>query len=233
MDKYAIIVAGGSGSRMGGNLPKQFMLLNGKPVVLHTIERFLSLSFPVEIILILPSAYREYWKDYCFENKVKFRHILVSGGITRFHSVKNALKHVPSGAVVAIHDGVRPFVSPEFLERLFALGQEKGAVIPMVGAVDSMRVKTTQKEGEKPDGEEYIPVERENYFLVQTPQVFQSEIILDAYKQAFVPSFTDDASVVEKMGCKIYVTDGNRHNIKLTHTEDMLLAEALMALLEF
>ena len=230
MDKYAIIVAGGSGSRMGGDLPKQFMLLDGKPIVLHTIERFLSLSFPVEIILILPPAYKEYWKDYCFENKVSFRHTLVSGGITRFHSVKNALKYVPSGAVVAIHDGVRPFVSPEFLERLFTLGQEKGAVIPMVGAVDSMRVKTVQKERENRDDQEYIPVERENYFLVQTPQVFQSDIILDAYKQAFMPSFTDDASVVEKMGCKIYVTDGSRYNIKLTHTEDMLLAEAIMAL---
>ena len=230
MDKYAIIVAGGSGSRMGGDLPKQFLLLDGKPVVLHTIERFLSLSFPVEIILILPPAYREYWKDYCFENKVSFRHTLVSGGITRFHSVKNALKYVPSGAVVAIHDGVRPFVSSEFLERLFTLGQEKGAVIPMVGAVDSMRVKTMQKETENHDCQEYMPVERENYFLVQTPQVFQSDIILDAYKQAFVPSFTDDASVVEKMGCKISVTDGSRYNIKLTHTEDMLLAEAIMAL---
>ena len=230
MERYAIIVAGGSGSRMGSDVPKQFMLLNGKPIVLHTIERFLSLPFPVEIILILPTAYREYWKNYCFDNGVNFRHILVSGGITRFHSVKNALKYVPVGAVVAVHDGVRPFVSENFLERLFILGEEKGAVIPMVEAVDSMRFKSEQKGEYSAVDSEYIPVNRENYFFVQTPQVFQSDVLLDAYKQTFIPSFTDDASVVEKMGYKVSVTEGSRYNIKLTHTEDMLLAEAIMSL---
>ena len=231
MDRYAIIVAGGSGSRMGGDLPKQFMLLEGKPVVLHTIERFLLLPFPVEIVLILPSAYREYWKDYCFENNLRFKHTLVSGGITRFHSVKNALKYIPRGAVVAVHDGVRPFIAESFLERLFTLGEEVGAVVPAVKPVDSIRMKCAQDiEKDTTDSTEYVQVDREQYLLVQTPQVFRSDILLDAYEQAFIPSFTDDASVVEKMGCKISITDGLRHNIKLTQTEDMVLAEAIMPL---
>ena len=235
MERYAIIVAGGSGSRMGGSLPKQFMMLDGKPIILRTIERFLSLSFPVNIVLILPAAYREYWKRYCFENNITLRHTLVSGGITRYHSVKNAMKYIPKDAVVAVHDGVRPFVSNDFLERMFLLGEELGAVIPVIKAVDSMRM----------EGEEQISVaetedirtvggmvEREHYVFIQTPQVFRSNILLDAYRQAFIPSFTDDASVVERNGNKIFTAAGSSINIKITRAEDMLLAEAILATLE-
>jgi 4-diphosphocytidyl-2-methyl-D-erithritol synthase len=236
MDRYAIIVAGGSGSRMGGDIPKQFMLLNGKPIILHTIEQFLALSSPVNTIVILPKAYREYWKEYCFKNGITFRHTLVSGGITRFHSVKNAMKYIPKGAVVAVHDGVRPFVSKSFLERMFLLGEEFGAVVPVVKAVDSMRTVADEKvvatigaEGVQPAGE---IVEREGYVFIQTPQLFHSDILIKAYQQAFIPAFTDDASVVERCGNKIFTTVGSRINIKLTQTEDMLLAEAILSLIQ-
>ena len=218
MNRYVIIVAGGSGSRMGGDLPKQFMTLGDKSVVLWTIERFLALSFPVSIILILPSAYIEYWKDYCAKNGLTFHHTLVSGGVTRFDSVKNALEYVPEGAVVAVHDGVRPFVSRSFLEKMFTLGEESGAVVPVIKPVDSMRMLDATR------------VDRDKYVFVQTPQVFHSDILLKAYEQTFVPEFTDDASVVEGSGNKILFTSGNRINIKLTQAEDMSLAEAIHSL---
>ena len=236
MDRYAIIVAGGSGSRMGGDIPKQFMLLDGKPVILRTIEQFLSLSSPVNIIVILPKAYREYWKEYCFENGVTFRYTLVSGGITRYHSVKNAMKYIPNGAVVAVHDGVRPFVSRSFLERMFLLGEEFGAVVPVVKPVDSMRTVLDEEEPETNGAEDIRPagesVERENYVFIQTPQVFHSDILSKAYRQAFIPAFTDDASVVERCGNKIFTAAGSRMNIKITQAEDMLLAEAILSLIQ-
>ena len=224
MEKYyAIIVAGGTGSRMGGNLPKQFMMLGDKPIIVHTIERFLSLSFPVEIILVLPSAYREYWKDYCFENNITFPHTLVSGGITRFHSVKNALKYLPADVVVAVHDGVRPFVRKEFLEKMYRLGEEKGAVTPVLKPTDSLRRKC-------PENKEYsVPVVRDEYLLLQTPQVFHSKILINAYEQAYSPAFTDDVSVVQKRGNEILFTPGNRLNIKITNSEDMLLAQGIFS----
>jgi len=222
MDKkcYAVIVAGGTGSRMGGSIAKQFLDLGGKPVILHAVEAFLSLSFPVEIILVLPSSYREYWKDMCAERNLTFSHILVSGGITRFHSVKNALKYVSKDAVVAIHDGVRPFVSKDFLESLYELAEEKEAVVPVIKGVDSMRMLTG-------DGKSVF-VNRDKYVTVQTPQVFKSDIILDAYKQAYSPLFTDDASVVESTGRGVFLTEGNAYNIKITKPEDLVLAQAIL-----
>ena len=232
MDRYAIIVAGGSGSRMGGDLPKQFMMLNGKPIILRTIELFLSLPFPVNIVLILPKTYKEYWKEYCFENGITFRHTLVSGGITRFHSVQNAMKYIPEGAVVAVHDGVRPFVSPGFLERMFLLGEELGAVVPVIKPVDSMRMvgeEQRAKGGKSSIQTAGVQVERERYVFVQTPQVFHSDILLEAYKQAFIPAFTDDATVVERYGSRVFTTMGSRVNVKLTQAEDMLLAEAILS----
>ncbi len=220
MKHFAVIVAGGSGSRMGGDIAKQFLNLGDKPVLVHTIEKFLSLSFPVEIILVLPAAYKEYWKEYCFKNRLTFRHTLVSGGITRFHSVKNALKHVPEGALVAIHDGVRPFVTREFIEQLYEAASENGAVIPVLEPTDSMRIM-------KEDSS--VIVKREEYRMVQTPQVFQSDLLLRAYEQAYSPVFTDDASVVEGMGVKIHLTQGKVLNIKITKPEDLLLAGAILS----
>lgn len=216
---YAVIVAGGSGSRMGGEIAKQFLMLGDKPILLHTIEAFLSLSFPVEIILVVPASLRDYWKNFYKEQRLSFKHTLVSGGITRFHSVKNAMKYVPEGALVAVHDGVRPFVSKDFLESLFAEAEEKRAVIPAVKVVDSLRY--SDEDGSR-------PVERDKYVSIQTPQIFHSELLLDAYNQAYNPAFTDDASVVESRGTKIYLTEGRMLNIKITRPEDLTLAQAIL-----
>lgn len=217
---YAVIVAGGTGNRMGGNIAKQFIELGGKPVILHAVEAFLSLSFPVEIILVLPSSYREYWKDLCAERHLTFSHILVSGGITRFHSVKNALKYVTKDAVVAIHDGVRPFISKDFLESLYKMAEEKDAVVPVVKGVDSMRMLIGEGKSEL--------VDRDKYVMVQTPQVFKSDLILEAYKQAYTPLFTDDATVVENIGKSVFLTEGKVYNIKITKPEDLILAQAIL-----
>ena len=216
---YAVIVAGGSGSRMGGEIAKQFLMLGDKPILLHTIEAFLSLSFPVEIILVVPASLRDYWKNFYKEQRLSFKHTLVSGGITRFHSVKNAMKYVPEGALVAVHDGVRPFVPKDFLESLFAEAEEKRAVIPAVKVVDSLRY--SDENGSR-------PVERDKYVSIQTPQIFHSELLLDAYSQAYNPVFTDDASVVESRGTKIYLTEGRMLNIKITRPEDLTLAQAIL-----
>ncbi len=216
---YAVIVAGGSGSRMGGEIAKQFLMLGDKPILLHTIEAFLSLSFPVEIIVVLPASLRDYWKNFYKEQRLSFKHTLVNGGITRFHSVKNAMKYVPEGALVAVHDGVRPFVSKDFLESLFAEADEKRAVIPAVKVVDSLRY--TDDKGSR-------PVERDKYVTIQTPQIFHSELLLDAYNQAYNPAFTDDASVVESRGTNIFLTEGRMLNIKITRPEDLTLAQAIL-----
>ncbi len=224
MDKvfYAIIVAGGSGVRMGGDVAKQFISLGEKPVIVHTIERFLSLPFGVEIILVVPSDYKEYWKEYCFENRFVFRHTLVSGGITRFHSVRNAIKYIKPDSLVAVHDGVRPFVTAGFITELYKLAEDKGAVVPVISPSDSMRVRA-DKEGAT------CRVDRNDYFLVQTPQVFKSNLLIEGYKQAYNPCFTDDASVVEKMGHPIFLTQGSVTNIKLTRKEDLQLAQAILS----
>lgn len=218
---YAVIVAGGIGSRMGGKIAKQFLELDGKPILLHTVEAFMKLSFPVEIILVVPSSYKQYWKDYCLEHRLTFSHLLVSGGITRFHSVKNALKYVEKDAIVAVHDGVRPFVSQDFLESLFELAVDKEAVVPVLKAVDSIRKLTV-------DGNSK-PVNREEYVMVQTPQIFHSDVILEAYTQAYSPRFTDDASVVEGIGKNIFLAEGSRYNIKITRPDDLVIAKSIIS----
>lgn len=233
MDKrlYVIITAGGVGKRMGGNVAKQFLELGGKPIILRTIEMFRKLPFKVEIILVLPSQYKEYWKNYCMEQDLWFKHILVSGGITRFHSVRNALKHVPEGAVVAVHDGVRPFVPAELLEELLQYdlsGTEVAGVIPVMPAVESMREKVLDASGCL---EKTVPVDRDKYIFVQTPQVFDSTKLKEAYKQAYSPAFTDDASVAESKGYTVLFCNGSRFNIKITTPEDLKMGEIILSLL--
>jgi 2-C-methyl-D-erythritol 4-phosphate cytidylyltransferase len=222
MKRYAIIVAGGSGSRMGGDVAKQFLELDGKPVIEHTVRRFLEMKQVPEIVLVLPSAYKEYWKEHCFRNNLMFRHTLASGGITRFHSVRNAVRYLERDGVVAVHDGVRPFVSTSFLEEMYREGEKKGAVIPVVKPADSVRVYTNKESGES------SPEDRDKFLLVQTPQVFHTDILIDGYAQAYDPSFTDDASVAAGVGAKIHLAQGKVTNIKLTNPDDMVLAESLM-----
>ncbi|MBQ7019352.1 MAG: 2-C-methyl-D-erythritol 4-phosphate cytidylyltransferase [Bacteroidales bacterium] len=229
---YVIITAGGVGKRMGGKTAKQFIELEGKPVLLRTIEMFRGLSPDINIILTLPQEYKEYWRNYCFENGLWFRHTIVSGGITRFHSVKNALEHVPEGAVVAVHDGVRPFVPHEMLVSLLGYNFAKegvAGVIPVMPSIESMRIRTYGEDG-MPNGSR--TVNRDEYMFVQTPQVFDSTILKDCYKKPYSPTFTDDASVVESNGYKVATSPGSRFNIKLTTPEDLVMARIFLSLME-
>ncbi|MDD2292768.1 MAG: 2-C-methyl-D-erythritol 4-phosphate cytidylyltransferase [Bacteroidales bacterium] len=222
MDKkfYTIILAGGRGERMGAKIPKQFIEIEGKPILRHTIERFLSLDADMEIIVVLPENEKEKWIAYCEESGFLQRYIIVSGGITRFHSVQNALKYVPKGTIVAVHDGVRPCLDKEFLRGLYKQTADAQALIPVLSPVESVREI-------EPDGTS-IPVDRSKYVLVQTPQLFHSEVLLDAYSQAYSPKFTDDASVVEAAGYKVKLCDGSRGNIKITTPADLIAAGAIL-----
>ena len=219
MEKYAIIVAGGSGTRMKTEVPKQFLLLKGKPVLFHTIEKFNKLSASVKIILALPSNQISHWKNLCKKYKFNIEHKIVSGGKERFFSVKNGLKQVTEKSIVAVHDGVRPLVKTETIQKCFASAEKKGNAIPVISVNESLRKKK---------GNKNFSVNRKEFFIVQTPQCFRSEILKTAYKQNFSPQFTDDASVVEKSGKKIYFIDGNPENIKITTPVDLKMAEILM-----
>ena len=214
--KYAIIVAAGSGSRMGGDIPKQFISVGGKPLLRHTIEKFLSLSFPVGIIVVVNQEKKEYWKKYCQDYDFMDRYAIPSGGITRFHSVQNALQYLPDDSVVAVHDGVRPFVTKEFLEEMFRAGEELGNAIPAIAPVETVR--------EVSGPESYI-LRRDDIRLIQTPQVFRSEVIKAAYKLPYDPKYTDDASVAEAAGFRINLVDGLKYNIKITTPEDLEIAK--------
>ena len=219
MEKYVIIVAGGSGKRMGGEMPKQFLLVAGKPILMHTVEAFARADEGFKFILVLPEAHFSTWHSLVNEYNFTIPVTLVAGGAERFFSVKNALAHVPNGALVAVHDGVRPFASKETILEAFDVAAEKGAAVPVIDEVDSLR--RVQK------GESQA-VNRSEYKRVQTPQVFQSTILQEAYNQEFSSLFTDDASVVESIGETITLTTGNVENIKITTPHELLLAEALI-----
>ena len=221
MKRYAVIVAGGKGVRMGAGRPKQFLEIAGKPILRHTVERFLDFDRAMEIVLVLPKEQKEYWREYCRDNVFLERYSMAGGGITRFHSVQNALSYVGDDSIVAVHDGVRPFVSTGLLDRVFKAAEQYPAVIPAVPLADSAR---------RVEGEDSSPVSRDGLFLVQTPQVFQAGILKEAYRQAFRPSFTDDASVVEAAGHKIHLVPGERLNLKITTPDDLEVAEKLVSL---
>ena len=229
--KYVVIMAAGSGTRMGAQLPKQFLELDGKVILRRTIEVFLEACPDVSVITVLPKQYLDYWKDYCYKNNFICPQILVSGGITRFHSVKNALKRVPDGALVAVHDGVRPLVSVQLVRDMFEKAESIQALIPVVPCVDTMKVL---QKNVWPDGSETLTavtgqtVDRSVLYGAQTPQIFHSEILKGAYDQAFDTAFTDDASVVEKHGKSLSFVIGERLNIKITTTEDLTLAQAVL-----
>ena len=229
MKRYIIIVAGGRGLRMGGDLPKQFIPIEGKPVLMHTLETFHRWDETAGLVLVLPEDHQPYWKMLCKEIGCKASHQIVNGGETRFHSVRNGLqflkeKRIAEGlssekALVAIHDGVRPLVDPEVIHSCFAEAELSGAAIPVVPVVDSLR-EMTEKGSH--------PVDRSRYLAVQTPQVFDFNLLVKAYEQTYTELFTDDASVVEAMGHEVKTVSGNRENIKITTPMDLLLAEALI-----
>ena len=216
--EYAIIVAGGKGLRMGADLPKQFLPVGGKPVLMRTMEAFYAYSREIRIVLVLPHDQQGYWQRLCREHGFILPHSVADGGETRFHSVRNGLRLVKAPALVAVHDGVRPFVSQEVIARCFRLAAEKRAVVPVVPVVETLR---------QIEGERSRTVSRDAYRLVQTPQVFDAALLKEAYARPYTPAFTDDASVVEAMGVPVCLTEGNRENIKITTPFDLKVAEAL------
>lgn len=229
--KYAVIMAAGSGTRMRADKPKQFLELGGKAIMHRTIEVFRNACPDVTIITVLPQEHIAYWKDYCLRHNFICPQILVKGGITRFHSVRNALEKVPDGAVVAIHDGVRPLLSENLVRECYAKAEEHQSAIPVVPCVDTMKV--LQKKVWEDGSETYsaVPgqsVDRSVLYGAQTPQVFHSELLKDAYRQAYDMTFTDDASVVERYGKSLSYLLGERLNIKITTREDLVLAEAVL-----
>lgn len=225
--KYVIIMAAGSGTRMGGEKPKQFLELEGKAILHKTIEVFLQACPDINVITVLPSDYLGYWREYCLERNFICPQILVSGGITRFHSVRNALAKVPEGAIVAVHDGVRPLVTEGLVKTLFERAEEVPALIPVIPCIDTMKV--LEKRGEGLVAVPGAVADRSVLFGAQTPQMFHSEIIKKAYSMAYDTSFTDDASVVEKYGKSLSYVVGERLNIKITTQEDLVLAKAILS----
>lgn len=219
MKKFVIIVAGGSGSRMGSEIPKQFLQLCGKPVLMHTIQVFFDFDPESELILVLPDAQKNLWEELCLKHSFSLPHQIVSGGETRFYSVLNGLKLVREEGIVFIHDGVRPLVSRETLERCNHMAQKNGNAIPVLSINESLR---------KQKGLQSVSVDRTLYLSVQTPQTFRSDQIHKAYDQDFDSAFTDDASVAEKAGFPIFMVDGNRENIKITNPTDLIVAEAFL-----
>ena len=218
---YIIIVAGGKGLRMGSDIPKQFLPIGGKPVLMRTLERFREYSKDIQIILVLPEAQQAYWHQLCQEYHFDVEYTLANGGQTRFHSVQNGLAKVPDDAigVVGVHDGVRPFPSIEVIRNCYTTAREKKAVIPVIPVVETVRHL---------EGEQSKTVPRDTYRLVQTPQTFDIQLLKAANRQPYNDGFTDDASVVEAFGYNITLVEGNRENIKITTPYDLKIAEVLI-----
>ena len=226
--RILVVTAGGSGTRMGSALPKQFLELEGRAVLQRTIERFLEACPGIKVITVLPEAHAAWWRRYCRERGFNCPQRLVNGGFTRFHSVKNALAYVPDGTVVAVHDAVRPLLSPALIRAMFERMDTVRALIPVVPCVDTLAVLDREADGTLRDtGEE---VDRTRIFGAQTPQMFWSEDLKAAYNQGFDLSFTDDASVVRRYGIPLSYIAGERNNIKLTTPEDLSLAAAILRL---
>lgn len=215
--KYVVIVAGGKGLRMGGEIPKQFRIIGGYPILMHTLNAFYRYDPTIHIILVLPHSHQEYWKELCKKHNFSVQHTLVDGGNTRFASVYNGLNIISDPGLIAIHDGVRPFISQSVIADAFEKAANLGAVIPVVEITDSLR--------EIMPDESSRTVPRQKFRAVQTPQVFRSDILKRAYTQAYTEWFTDDASVVESAGYTVHLIPGNNENIKITTPQDLLLAE--------
>ena len=233
---YVIIVAGGKGLRMGSDIPKQFLPIGGKPVLMRTLERFREYSADLQIILVLPEAQQAYWQQLCEEYHFDVTYTLANGGQTRFHSVHNGLAKVPDDAegVVGVHDGVRPFPAVEVIKNCYETARTAKAVIPVIPVVETVReltgtgtMSSAQNSGVTVSS---VTVPRDKYRLVQTPQTFDIQLLKAANRQPYNDGFTDDASVVESYGHAITLVEGNRENIKITTPYDIIVAEALCKL---
>jgi len=219
MEKYVLIVAGGKGLRMKSELPKQFIEINNKPVLMHTFDAFSGIGNINNFILILATEYIGYWEELCEKHCFKTEHTVIEGGPKRYHSVKRGLSLIPNNSLVAIHDAVRPVVSRNIIKNGFDIAAKKGNAIPAVAIKESIR---------KISGSLSKSVNREMFKIVQTPQFFQSALIKRAYEQAFNEKFTDDANMLESLGKQIYLIEGDTKNIKITDPEDLVYAEYLL-----
>lgn len=221
MKKYAIIVAGGSGSRMQSEIPKQFLILKNKPILLHTIEKFTAIG-DIKIFVVLPKNQISYWINLCSEYQVP-EHEIVTGGETRFHSSQNGIKALSGEeeGLVAIHDGVRPLVSTEVILKAYELAEKKGSAVLAIDSKDSIRKWN-------PESDEFEAVDRNLIKIIQTPQIFHQTLLEKAFELPYKAKFTDDASVVEELGAPIFLSEGNVQNIKITTQEDLKLAEIIL-----
>ncbi|MEN9697415.1 MAG: hypothetical protein RLZ56_836 [Bacteroidota bacterium] len=218
--KVAIIVAGGTGQRMGSVVPKQFLNIQGKPILLHTIDQFVAAFADIQLVVVLPEGYIQEGKDLLTQNGFTKNIVFVAGGDTRFQSVKNGLSQIKEKAIVFVHDAVRCLLTPALIQRCYQQALEKGSAIPAVNSTDSVRLL-------KGDQNEFF--DREKVMLIQTPQTFQSDLLLNAFNQSFQSSFTDEANVVESDGKHVYLVDGEFENIKITRPLDLAIAEYILA----
>lgn len=226
--RYVIVMAAGSGTRMGASLPKQFLELDGKVILQKTIEVFLEACPGITVVTVLPPDFIDYWRSHCLEHNFICPQVIVPGGITRFHSVRNALEKIPDGALVAVHDGVRPLVTADLVKSMFGMAEKVPALIPVLPCIDTMKV--LRKDGNELRTVEGAIADRSVLYAAQTPQIFHSEVLKSAYSLPYDTSFTDDASVVQKYNVSLSYTMGERLNIKITTPEDILLAGAVMSL---
>lgn len=219
MNKYAVIVAGGRGMRMGNAVPKQFLPLKGKPMLTWSIEAFTQAFPDIQVILVLPEAQLSYGQLVLYPLPQRIDVTIVKGGSTRFHSVQNGLAAITEPGIVFVHDGARPLVTPELIKNLYYQALETGSAIPAIPAYDSLRQVTSAGS---------YPVNRDQIRIIQTPQVFKTEVLIPAFQQAYIPEFTDEATVAEKNGARVYLAPGEKTNIKVTDPEDLLIAESFL-----
>lgn len=227
-NKFLIVTAGGMGTRMGGSTPKQFLELEGKPILRLTLEKFLEAVPDLHVITVLPESHISTWRQYCQKANFTCPQRLVKGGFTRFHSVKNALEFVPDDALVAVQDGVRPLIGIDKIRELFAMAEKVPAVVPVLPVTDTLKVLSKDASGHLVSTGE--PIDRSRIWGAQTPQIFQSTQLKAAYAQGYDTLFTDDASVAEKYGITLTFIEGERYNIKITTPEDLVLAQAILSL---
>jgi 2-C-methyl-D-erythritol 4-phosphate cytidylyltransferase len=216
MKHYVVIVAGGIGKRMNSPLPKQFIEINEKPIIFHTIEKFLAFDLSTQFIISLHKDYISLWEELLITHNFSFKHTVVTGGEERFHSVKNALVLVPSNSIVGIHDAVRPYVSQQTIKNCFEGAKKHHAAIPVINVTDTIRLEENNTSK---------TLERVNLRAVQTPQYFYTDLIKNCYSQDYSSKFTDDASVVEAFGSSVFLVDGNIENIKITSPVDLTIGK--------
>jgi 2-C-methyl-D-erythritol 4-phosphate cytidylyltransferase len=220
MKKTAIIVAGGTGQRMGTALPKQFLAIEGKSILLHTIDQFISAFSDINFVIVLPADYIHEGENIIASSGLSQSFLFVAGGDTRFQSVKNGLAQADPASIVFVHDAVRCLLTPDLIQRCYQQAVEKGSAIPAVSSTDTVRIT---------EGNKHHVVDRANVMMIQTPQTFNAEILKKAFEQAYQPSFTDEANVLEASGKEVYLIEGEHENIKITRPLDLAIAEYILA----